>query len=141
MSAFTEDDEKEFIPSTVHVTFSEDSNYPLQPNGFFPITFNILKNGHKLQYPSKAPYHVEDVYFIKDFMNISVSPLNGGAKMYLRDNIILVSVEKMKEMLIITDTTTQRKYEQMVLEKFKKLSPADRTKKIWAPKTNWFGEW
>ena len=66
MSAFTEEDEEdEFIPSTRHVEFSEDTNYPLQPNGFFPITFNILKNGYKLQYPSILPYHVEDVYFIK----------------------------------------------------------------------------
>ena len=71
-------------------------------------------------------------------MNISVLQ---DAKVHLRDNIILVSVEKMKDVLSLTDTTTQRKYEKMVLEKFKRLTPTDRTKKMWAPKTEWFGEW
>lgn len=137
MSAFTEEEE-EFVPSTVLVEFSEDRNYPLQPNGFFPIAFNILKNGYKLQYPSSPPYHVEDDYYIRDFMNVSVLK---DAKIYLRNNVLLVSVDKMKKMLSLVDTTTQRKYEKMVLEKFQRLSPRDRKKKRWAPKTEWFGEW
>jgi len=141
MSAFTEEEEEsEFIPSILPVVFSEDKNYPLKPRGIFPVTWNILRNGHKFQYSSGPHYHEDDVYYLKGFMNFSVQ---SGAKVHLRDDVVLVSVEKMREMLTLTDTTTQRKYERMVLEKFKAIDGgvSDRTKKIWAPKTNWFGEW